>query len=338
MYLFGGLSKSRPPAPNNDLFVMTMSTSSYIWRRVDKITGEPPVARWDHSATLFNNNQILVFGGRVSRTNQNNETWILDVMGEKWVCLFGTKPYQVGDNPRYEIPHVFPDTPAPRAGHTACNVKNRIFVFGGFGGFGYTREEMNDLFVFDARKGEGDKQWHAIFPGGKAPTPRSGHSCTVVGDSKLFVFGGWNKSRQFSDLNIYDTETNRWSNPNCNFGPSRWNHASIAVESIPDAKLFVFGGSVGAPSSNDALDGEFNNDLLILDTGPKKRWKVPSMGGPSPPERSLSPMAFDSKGSRLIFFGGWANHWLDDIYCVDVGNIVGPPCVTLSCVSSLLIP
>ena len=226
-YLFGGLSKSRPPAPNNDLYLMTMSTASYVWSRVKHVHGEPPSPRWDHTATLFNGNQFLVFGGRVSRTNQNNETWILDVMGEKWVCLFGTKPYQVGDNPRYKIPHVFPDTPAPRAGHTAANVKNCVYVFGGFGGFGYTREEMNDLFMFDARKEVGDKQWHAVVAEGSPPTPRSGHSCTVVGESKLFIFGGWNKSRQFNDLNIYDAETNRWSNPTCNFGPPRWNHLSL---------------------------------------------------------------------------------------------------------------
>ena len=230
-YLFGGLAKSIPPAPNNDLYLMRMSTASYRWSRVKRITGQPPAPRWDHTFTLFGLNQFLVFGGRVSKNNQNNETWILDIMGEKWVCLFGTKPYQVGDNPRYQIPHVFPDTPAPRAGHTAINVNDRIFVFGGFGGFGYTREEMNDLFVFDARRELGDKQWHALFPDGKAPSPRSGHSCALVAETKLFVFGGWNKSRQFNDLNIYDTKTNRWSNPHCNFGPCRWNHSSVAVES-----------------------------------------------------------------------------------------------------------
>lgn len=151
-YLFGGLSKSRPPAPNNELFLLRMSTASFIWSRVKNISGEAPSPRWDHTATLFNENQFLFFGGRVSRTNQNNETWVLDVMGDKWVCLSGTRPYQIGDNPRYQIPHVFPDTPPPRAGHSACNVKDQIFVFGGFGGFAYTREEMNDLFMFDARK------------------------------------------------------------------------------------------------------------------------------------------------------------------------------------------
>jgi dynein heavy chain len=333
VYLFGGLSRSRPPAPNQDLYLLRMSTMSYIWSRVTTITGEPPSARWDHTATLFNGNQFLVFGGRVSRTNQNNETWVLDVMGEKWVCLFGTKPYQIGDNPRYEVPNIPPDVPAPRAGHSAANVKDRVFVFGGFGGFGYTREELCDLFVFDARKGEnpgekemGDRQWHALFPDGKAPSPRSGHSCTVVADSKLFVFGGWNKSRQFNDLHIYDTEGNRWSNPDCNYGPSRWNHSSIAVESIPDAKLFVFGGSMGTPASSDSpLEGEFNGDLLILNTGPSKKWRVPRLGGTPPAPRASSPMAFDLKGSRLLFFGGWANQWLDDLFVLDVGSIVGPP-------------
>ena len=36
-------------------------------------------------------------------------------------------------------------------------------------------------------------------------------------------------------------------------------------------------------------------------------------------------LAYDAKGSRLIVFGGWSDHWHDDVYTLDVGNIVGPP-------------
>ena len=89
--------------------------------------------------------------------------------------------------------------------------------------------------------------------------------------------------------------------------------------------MFIFGGSVGVPNSNDALEGDYSNDLLILDTGPHKDWHIPTIAGPIPAPRASSCLAFDVKGSRLMFFGGWANHWLDDMYVLDVGNIVGPP-------------
>ena len=36
-------------------------------------------------------------------------------------------------------------------------------------------------------------------------------------------------------------------------------------------------------------------------------------------------MAYDNKNSRLIVYGGWADQWLDDIYTLDVGAVVGPP-------------
>ena len=36
-------------------------------------------------------------------------------------------------------------------------------------------------------------------------------------------------------------------------------------------------------------------------------------------------MAYDAKNSRLLVFGGWADEWLEDVYTLDVGNIVGPP-------------
>ena len=34
---------------------------------------------------------------------------------------------------------------------------------------------------------------------------------------------------------------------------------------------------------------------------------------------------YDAKGSRLIFFGGWASRWFGDLHTLDVGSVVDPP-------------
>jgi hypothetical protein len=43
---------------------------------------------------------------------------------------------------------------------------------------------------------------------------------------------------------------------------------------------------------------------------------------PSP--REYASMAYDSRESRLLIFGGWNNIWFDDLYSLSVGKIVGP--------------
>jgi dynein heavy chain, axonemal len=43
---------------------------------------------------------------------------------------------------------------------------------------------------------------------------------------------------------------------------------------------------------------------------------------PSP--REYCAMAYDNRESRLIIYGGWNNEWLDDLYSLNVGKIVGP--------------
>lgn len=92
---------------------------------------------------------------------------------------------------------------------------------------------------------------------------------------------------------------------------------------IPTWKIFTFGGVIG-PLSDQDRQGKLSNATSILDTG-VNRWTTPKTDGKAPPMRSDASMAYDTKNSRLIVFGGWADEWLADLYTLDVGNIVGPP-------------
>lgn len=103
----------------------------------------------------------------------------------------------------------------------------------------------------------------------------------------------------------------------------RWNHAAVSVMAIPYWKIFVFGGKTGLISEEEK-QGTFTNDIAILDTG-NNRWYYPEIKGNTPPVRADCAMEFDSKLSKLLVFGGWQGKWLNDIYHLDVGSIVGPP-------------
>ena len=65
--------------------------------------------------------------------------------------------------------------------------------------------------------------------------------------------------------------------------------------------------------------------MQVLDTGTMV-WNSPNVEGDEAPHpRSDSDLVYDSKGSRIFLFGGWANRWFDDLYILDVGSVVGPP-------------
>jgi dynein heavy chain len=125
-----------------------------------------------------------------------------------------------------------------------------MYIFGGYGGQGYSRRDFDDLYALNVD----DLEWTKIYPKGKVPQRRSGHqSCAV--DTRMFVFGGWNCAAQFNDLHIFDTTVITWSSVDGThmFYPmTRWNHASAVVMAIPDAKIFCFGGAVGQPHANGA--------------------------------------------------------------------------------------
>ena len=70
--------------------------------------------------------------------------------------------------------------------------------------------------------------------------------------------------------------------------------------------------------------GQTTDVTAILETG-TNRWTYPIIDGQKPSPRSDTCMAYDSKNSRLLVFGGWSDQWLDDIFTLDVGNVVGPP-------------
>ena len=69
----------------------------------------------------------------------------------------------------------------------------------------------------------------------------------------------------------------------------------------------MFGGSSGVITDNDR-QGKLLDDTMLLDAG-EGTWRKPGLEGDIPRPRCGSSMAYDSKNSRLLIFGGWFDCW-----------------------------
>lgn len=70
----------------------------------------------------------------------------------------------------------------------------------------------------------------------------------------------------------------------------RWSHATFAVQSIPNWKIFVFGG-IGGEITDANRQGTFMNDVCIFDTG-TERWMHPDVQGDPPLPRGETQLEY----------------------------------------------
>ncbi|ETN24826.1 hypothetical protein PPTG_01014 [Phytophthora nicotianae INRA-310] len=322
-YLFGGCDYAEPPGPTNDLFALKINANAPSeWERLrSPLNGAWPPPRWKHSATVVDN-KIYIFGGFQSSSARFNDLWIFNPITLDW-SQSGAGSGGLNSNiHRASVAKPVAATlPAPRGAHSAVAIRRNIYVFGGYGGTGYSRRDFDDLYMLRTD----DLSWTKVTYKGKPPDKRAGHQACAV-DDLMLVCGGWNSVAQFNDLHIFDSTVNSWTlveGTHMATTLPRWNHACCAVLAIPHAKVFVFGGVVGE-SNNYNAQGSYMNDLSVLDTG-EMSWSIPEIEGTPPCGRSDTTLAYDDKGSRLIVFGGWANAWLNDIFYLDVSCVVGPP-------------
>jgi dynein heavy chain len=156
-------------------------------------------------------------------------------------------------------------------------------------------------------------EWEEIETNGEAPEPRSGHQLLAVDDKQLYVMGGWNSSRQFDDVHVYDMASKAWSQPARASGPEywgapRWNYTAVAVFAVPFWKIFVFGGNTGDLVEGSTPTGDYVNDIMVLECGDNV-WARPTTAGEIPSARSDAPMAYDADKGQMVMYGGWKHSW-----------------------------
>ena len=340
-YMFGGCATPTDgkslPGPSNDLYKLDMSSDSeYYWAKLKVGDDSPqPCARWKHTATKIDDSQIVVFGGFTSSKEMPrlNDVWILDTSKDAWVTceeitdsdpslqsLWATK-----ENAKAV------DGPCPRGSHSSALVEDAIFIFGGYGGNGYSRKDFNDIHVLCTKTWN----WYELDTKGDSPQPRSGHK-SVYFEGKFYVMGGWNAVETFDDIHILDIESMTWTRADSACGPEswgeyRWNFTAVAAYAVPYWKVFVFGGNSGNLDPSRP-QGYYRNDMQVLETSSKQgaeeevklEWSRPTVVGDKPCPRSDTEMFYSPTTGKLTLFGGWSNRWHGEVYSCDVRSVVGP--------------
>ncbi|XP_065878046.1 tRNA wybutosine-synthesizing protein 2/3/4 isoform X2 [Euphorbia lathyris] len=187
-------------------------------------------------------------------------------------------------------------------GHSTCVLnhrKNDILLFGGFGGMG-RHSRRNDTLLIDPIKGT-----LRAIDAVNAPSPRIGHTASLVGDS-VFVIGGRSDPLNIlADVWTLNIASNEWKLSECtgSIFPPRHRHAAAVVGS----NIYIYGGL-----NNDTIF----SSLYVLNTE-NLQWKEVSVGGEQPCARhSHSMVAYSSK---LFIFGGYNGvKALGGLYSFDV--------------------
>ncbi|PNJ19613.1 RABEPK isoform 1 [Pongo abelii] len=156
--------------------------------------------------------------------------------------------------------------------------------------------------------------WYTLTLPGDSPCARVGHSCSYlppVGNAKrgkVFIVGGANPNRSFSDVHAMDLETRTWTTPEVTSPPPspRTFHTSSAAIGN---QLYVFGGGErGAQPVQDTKLHVFDANTLT--------WSQPeTLGNPPSPRHGHVMVA---AGTKLFIHGGLAgDRFYDDLHCID---------------------
>jgi len=100
-------------------------------------------------------------------------------------------------------------------GHSACGLNKagdkKLIIFGGFGGLG-RHARRNDLLLLDPYSGNLEI---LSTVGCASPTPRLGHTASMVGNSMFVIGGRTGPDKILSDVWILDTTMNSWKLLQC---------------------------------------------------------------------------------------------------------------------------
>ncbi|KAF9924249.1 hypothetical protein FBU30_005722 [Linnemannia zychae] len=176
LYVFGGFHQYTD-AVNNDLYRLDVETM--VWEKLIYTKGEPPSKRNDHSASLWGDDRIVIFGGNDERNQYCNDVHILHVRSLTW-----------------ETPEVTGSIPTGRVKHAATIVDDKLYISGGC----LDQEGVSqELLCLDLLTWEWEEPVDFVA--------RYTHTLFEF-RNKLFAYGGYNEEMDRTEVIAYmDLET-----------------------------------------------------------------------------------------------------------------------------------
>ena len=274
---------------------MVCEQGTCLWEQPEP-TGDTPGGRSGHTLNVLGNpRKGFVFGGCADRDGEPvylNDLYAMDLSG---------------DQPKWSKCDPEGKAPPARWRHTSTTISNtQMLVFGGIS----DGSRLNDCHILDA---EGETpSWQDVAPGGVAPSPRSYHTATLLGD-KLYIVGGYGghgqRRQYFNDVHILDLKENTWVGEEQ--GVSVEREGGLKIEGTPPAPRgnhstsvveFTFLCVMGGRDTSSYFD-----DTHILCTETLTWTQIRTHPNPAAPTRICSHMAegIPSVPSYMLFcFGG----------------------------------
>ncbi|EPQ63634.1 Bgt-4848 [Blumeria graminis f. sp. tritici] len=158
IYAFGGFDQYTDEVYNH---VLRLDMITHQWNLVDNY-GDIPGVRMGHTATLYEKDKLLIFGGENEHRTYLSDLIIFDLETAYW-----TQPTVNGPIPK------------GRARHAAIVHEDKLFITGGI--TGHNNYVLEDICYLDLNTFTWSRAWKFVG--------RFDHSAYIWGD-RLWIFGG----------------------------------------------------------------------------------------------------------------------------------------------------
>ncbi|KAG7397558.1 kelch domain-containing protein 1 [Phytophthora boehmeriae] len=262
---------SGPPKPKE--------TAIAQWKVVET-EGNVPPERWGHTATKISNNRMVVYGGTDDDENTLGDLHVFDLKTHRWTTPLNCETIL-------------------RTWHDVVYLasKNLLIVFGGERNSAAEGELdlLSDIMVLDTEC----MLWYPPAIRGTAPSARSGHTCSVLGND-MVVFGGSRGRNRQSSVHVLDCDDWNWKVVKVEGkAPSaRTYHSAVAVG---NDKIVYFGGN----DSTKSFSSIHVLHKVEKDEGDAVwKWEEPAVVGVPPQARTGHSSTLLQTG-KILIFGGW---------------------------------
>ncbi|CAG8608947.1 9885_t:CDS:2 [Funneliformis caledonium] len=293
----------------NDVFYLELSqpfnTMSPPWINLSDVSPLPVRLSWATSSYGgANNRMIFIFGGTMQAVEPAQDLGSNALLPDfkNLVYSFDTQSFQ------WSIPIISGDAPNRRRELSAVtNDRGKIHFFGGkadrFTGSSI-EGDFNEMNVLDSLT----LNWELGTLDG-APTPRDGHTATILNNGLIVFIGGREMAGPDNNLSlvnmrsidVYDTKSAEWYFIQA-AGPlveGRILHSAVLMQ---DNRIIVYGGvnSENGTSSSPVL--------VVLDTRPQPYlWSIPKISATIFPPPLITHTAALVGDYMLVAFGNITN-------------------------------
>ena len=159
MIIFGGRHSQRILSN-----IYSLDFTSLSWSKIEPCGNSPP-ARDSHSAIIYNDSDMIIFGGN-GTSGKLNDLWNFNFNDKKWTKISGSGK-----------------SPSSRDGHLTSLIYNKYMMI--YAGLDNEDNVVHDIYLFDIE----NRIWYECDLEGVPIQNKDGQSCCKIGDL-MYLFGG----------------------------------------------------------------------------------------------------------------------------------------------------